>query len=280
MKTRILSGLVILIVMVSVLVLGGWFMFGLCYLLTLGGIYEFHHALKVGGKDEKIPFNPMMITSMILATAWYVMCAFKPEWIMEGQAGFYFVLASMLIFMAECVFDYPKRSFMDAGFSLFSLVYVCILFSMIYLVRNGKGGQFYVWFIFAASWASDVFAYFTGMAFGKHRMTPKLSPKKTIEGALGGIIGAIIICVIFGMLMTGAAMVDPAVMLKFSLLTGLVGSLVSIVGDLFASSIKRTMNIKDFSKLIPGHGGVLDRFDSTLMVTPVVLVLLVAFKML
>ncbi|MBQ4187275.1 MAG: phosphatidate cytidylyltransferase, partial [Firmicutes bacterium] len=86
-------------------------------------------------------------------------------------------------------------------------------------------------------------------------------------------------CVIFGMIIASTVMIDSAVMLKFSLLTGLIGGIVSEIGDLFASSIKRVLNVKDYSRLIPGHGGVLDRFDSTLMAAPVVLILLDLFLM-
>ena len=113
---------------------------------------------------------------------------------------------------------------------------------------------------------------------GKHKLAPVLSPKKTIEGALGGVLGSILLCVIYGMIISGPVEMDRAVMLKVSLLIGLLGSVVAQVGDIFASSIKRKMKIKDYGHLIPGHGGVLDRFDSLLLVAPVIVVILELFQ--
>lgn len=110
---------------------------------------------------------------------------------------------------------------------------------------------------------TDTFAYFTGRFFGNHKLIPSISPKKTVEGAIGGIIGSIVGCVIFALLFP-----QSNVSLYLGVVIGLLGSLVAQIGDLVASAIKRNCYIKDFGKIIPGHGGILDRFDSILFVSP------------
>ena len=114
---------------------------------------------------------------------------------------------------------------------------------------------------------TDTFAYFVGRRFGRHKLMPKTSPKKTIEGSLGGIAGSIIACIIFGLIFK----LPIGVMVIISLF----GSIIAQMGDLIASAIKRYVDIKDYGKIIPGHGGVLDRFDSVLLVAPYVYFLLI-----
>ena len=131
------------------------------------------------------------------------------------------------------------------------------------MTKNGFGkGDIYVWLIFIISFCTDIFAYFTGYFFGKHKLIPLVSPKKTIEGSIGGILGSTVGCMILGHFF-GMEMIHMVVI-------GLVGSIIAQFGDLFASSIKRYVGIKDYGKLIPGHGGILDRFDSVILVAPFV----------
>ncbi len=282
MKTRFISGAILVVFVGAMLIFGGWVMMAGLLLLTLGGVYEFHHVVSRHSSDseEQIgPYKPMMVTAMIIAVVWLAIVFFFAERVANGPFGLYFIGGMILVFMVECVIGFPKRTFVDAALSMMSVIYVAMLFSVLYLIRSSENGHFFVWFVVAASWGADTCAYFTGMMLGKHKMASKLSPKKTVEGAIGGVVGSIIICVIFGMIIAKSVMIDSAVMLKFSLVTGLIGGIVSEIGDLFASSIKRLMNVKDYSRLIPGHGGVLDRFDSTLMVAPVVMILLDLFLM-
>ena len=133
---------------------------------------------------------------------------------------------------------------------------------IILTMDNFDMGKIYVWLIFIIAFATDTCAYFVGYAFGKHKLIPKVSPKKTIEGSIGGILGSTLICLAFGYYFN----ID----LKVIVILGFLGSIVAQVGDLFASSIKRYVGIKDYGKLIPGHGGILDRFDSVILVAPFV----------
>ena len=133
------------------------------------------------------------------------------------------------------------------------------------IIRGLNNGKFLIWYVFLASWLTDVFAYLTGKAVGKHHFTD-ISPNKTIEGCIGGTLGATILIVIYTILLNKFAGFEINV-----IIAGLVGILLSIIGqigDLSASCIKRHVGIKDYSDLIPGHGGMVDRLDSVIFIAP------------
>ena len=154
-----------------------------------------------------------------------------------------------------------KYSFMDVAVTILGFTYVVILFSFIPLVNNKVNGQYLVWLIFIGSWLSDTVAYYFGRFFGKHKLCPKVSPKKTIEGSIGGLLGATLGCGIFGIIVSPYV---PEVAIVHFFLIGALCGIMGQFGDLVASSIKRYVDLKDYSNLIPGHGGILDRFDSIL----------------
>ena len=146
--------------------------------------------------------------------------------------------------------------------AFFGVVYVAVMLSFILLTRNLPDGKFIVWLTFLCSWGCDTCAYCVGMLIGKHKMAPVLSPKKSVEGGIGGVVGAGLLGVIYA-----AAIQGP--MVEYAVICG-IGALISMVGDLAASAIKRNQGIKDYGKLIPGHGGILDRFDSVIFTAPVI----------
>ena len=125
-----------------------------------------------------------------------------------------------------------------------------------------------MWLIFLSSWGCDTCAYCVGMLIGKHKMAPRLSPKKSVEGGVGGVLGAALLGALFSLAMNqwGGADVDP---LLYAVICG-AGGIISQIGDLAASAIKRNHDVKDYGKLIPGHGGILDRFDSVIFTAPVI----------
>jgi phosphatidate cytidylyltransferase len=132
--------------------------------------------------------------------------------------------------------------------------------------------------VFLSAWGNDTCAYCVGVLFGKHKMSPKLSPKKSVEGFIGGVVGAALLGALYTLLygkITGEAVTGGRVVL-FAAICG-IGGMISVVGDLAASAIKRQYGIKDYSKLIPGHGGILDRFDSMIMTAPIVYYLVTLF---
>jgi phosphatidate cytidylyltransferase len=155
----------------------------------------------------------------------------------------------------------------------FGLVYVTLMMSFVFKVRYLEGGILTVWLIYVASWGSDTCAYCVGKLAGRHKLPSELSPNKTIEGCVGGILGAALLGFLFAL----AFYQDKNVWWQFALMGG-VGSVISQIGDLTASAIKRNYGIKDYGKLIPGHGGVLDRFDSILFTAPLVYLLATVFS--
>lgn len=167
------------------------------------------------------------------------------------------------LFLTGAVYMIQKRfSVEELGLNILSYVYIPISLSYVFKVEQFTHS--YVWFIFILAYATDTFAYFSGKLFGKHKLIPKISPNKTIEGAIGGIIGAVISCEIYLFYLGETKHVIPIIAVA------IVGSILSQLGDLFASSIKRLFDVKDYGKLIPGHGGVLDRIDSVLFTAPFV----------
>ena len=131
-------------------------------------------------------------------------------------------------------------------------------------------GQYIYLLVFLAAWITDTFAYFTGFFFGKHKLCPNISPKKTVEGAVGGVVFCIISFLVYGIVVSGMFKIQPNYV--GLAVVGLVMSVLAQVGDLLASVIKRTYGVKDYGRVFPGHGGVLDRFDSVLLLAPFLLV--------
>lgn len=159
--------------------------------------------------------------------------------------------------------------------TFFGLFYVAIMLSYVYQARELPQGAFLVWLVFICSWGCDTCAYCVGVLIGKHKMAPKLSPKKSIEGAVGGVAGAALIGALYALAVNHFAQVGAPVGMYAAI--GAVGGLISMVGDLAASAIKRNHNIKDYGKLIPGHGGILDRFDSVIFTAPIIYYMAVLF---
>lgn len=281
MKTRVISGVVLAVVITVLFVLGGPTLLTALFLLSLAAIYEFCNALSrpvpQADGSKMASYHPMMYMAMGATFVWYLLLLIKPGAYTTSTAALVFFSLYSMTLMMICVFGYPKFRFSDAALTLFVFVYTAVLFTFIYYLRAAQNGMFLVWYVVWTSWGCDTFSYFVGMIFGKHKLAPQLSPKKTWEGAAGGVIGSIVLCVIYGLIIAKAVNIDSAIMLKISLLVGVCASIVSICGDLFASSVKRFTKIKDYSHLIPGHGGILDRFDSMLFAAPVVVLLMELF---
>jgi phosphatidate cytidylyltransferase len=181
-----------------------------------------------------------------------------------------FVLV-LFIALVNFVVVFPRLSFTGLGLNLFVSIYVGYFFSFAFLLRRLDHGFFFLLLAFLLAWATDIGAYGAGRLWGKHKLAVALSPNKTKEGALGGVGASILVAVIaFIFVPVSASLVKSA-------LLGLLASLAGQIGDLVASAIKRQTGIKDFGNLLPGHGGVLDRFDSFLLIAPLVYYFLVLF---
>lgn len=173
----------------------------------------------------------------------------------------------VLLFIIKIIY-HNRITLSQITITLFASIYISYFIAHISFTRELAYGNILIWFIFLGAWSTDTFAYFTGTFFGRNKLLPEISPKKTVEGAIGGIIGCGLTFLVFGYIVhiIGNYNIDYANVF----ILGFVSSFVSELGDLAASSIKRQYGIKDYGKIMPGHGGVLDRFDSILFVAPVV----------
>ena len=158
-----------------------------------------------------------------------------------------------------------RHDYSDIAMSGFGIIYIISFIMFIPLLYKTENGKFLIWYMAIAAWGTDTFAYFIGVRLGKHKLT-KISPKKSIEGCVAGIIGATLMSLLYTYLLnkTGVMEISYLAIIGISIMLSILGE----IGDLAASSIKRYAGIKDFSNLIPGHGGILDRIDSILFIAP------------
>ena len=267
MKTRIISGFAMAPLLV-VLYLGGWWLWAAALIIAVMGIHEFCNGWEsldvhpskpicyvmtallfattfiTGGFSEKaasISSMPQFINNMMLISIW-----------------FFVAVAAGLIYGWKI----NERGAYDAIATVTAIVYIPFFTYHMVLIDMTEYSLF-IWIVVIAAFGSDICAYFTGYFLGKHKMAPNLSPKKTIEGAVGGLIGSSLLSGLFGF-------VFMKEMALVCLVLGLFGGAAGMAGDLTASMFKRKMGIKDYGTLIPGHGGIMDRFDSVIFVAPVV----------
>ncbi|MDO4312564.1 MAG: phosphatidate cytidylyltransferase [Eubacteriales bacterium] len=255
-KTRLISGIVLVIVLIATVGIGGLLLYGVLLAASLIGLTELYKVVRV---QDKI----LGIVGYLAAIGYYVLLYLnKMEYVMP------LAILTLMLVMAVYVFAYPQFVAEQVTTVFFGVFYVAVMLSCVYLTRELPDGGVMVWLIFLSSWGCDTCAYCVGMLIGKHKMAPVLSPKKSVEGGIGGIVGAALLGVIFalGMNHFADASVSPALC---GLICG-VGGAISQIGDLSASAIKRNHKIKDYGKLIPGHGGILDRFDSVIFTAPVI----------
>lgn len=178
-------------------------------------------------------------------------------------------IAYIIILFIYFIINNNNITFITIAQVFFLEFYVTVFFSSILSVRNLENGGLYLFFlIFISAWITDIFAYFTGFLIGKHKLCPTISPKKTIEGSVGGIVFTVAAYIIYGFILKNNFVVNVN---YFTLITlGFLSSVISQIGDLSASLIKRYYNVKDYGKILPGHGGIMDRFDSVLFVAPLI----------
>lgn len=184
-----------------------------------------------------------------------------------------------LYFMAVLTFSKGKYPLGDAAVFFFAGLYILIGFNAILVIRDYEPmGQFSYLIVFLAAWMTDIFAYFCGMLFGrggKHKLIPEISPKKTVEGAVGGVVFCVLFMVLYAFLLNRFA--DLNANYWVFVLGGFLASVVAQIGDLCMSMIKRHYRIKDYGKIFPGHGGMLDRFDSVIAVSCALLIVTTFF---
>ncbi|MBO5178657.1 MAG: phosphatidate cytidylyltransferase [Lachnospiraceae bacterium] len=259
-KTRLLSSIVLMILMLAFVITGGNVLLAAIAFLALVAMMEFLRM-------EKLHKTSLAIPAYIAVVLLYILF-----FLQKTELLLPLCVCLILVVMALYVFAFPKYKVEQIVAAYFGFFYAGLLISYVYQVRMLPGGAFSVWLIFIAAWGSDVCAYCAGMLFGKHKAFPVLSPKKTWEGCVGGVIGAAIIAVLYCLAMNH--WFDQSFSLLQYAFVCACGAVISQIGDLAASAMKRNNEIKDYGKLIPGHGGVLDRYDSVIFVAPIVFYLL------
>lgn len=258
-KTRLLSGIVLVIIAAASIAAGGLVLFAVLLGISLIGVYELYRAMEVHQKG----FGPLEAAGYVGTVCYYLSLL----WAKTEGFSMMLLLFTLVLLMCVYVFYYPRYRAEQIMAALFGVVYVAVMLSYIYKTRNLEGGAWLVGLIFLSSWGSDTCAYCVGMLIGKHKMAPVLSPKKSVEGGIGGVVGAALLGAVYAAAISGVNPAEGHTALMYAVICA-VGAMISMVGDLAASAIKRNKEIKDYGTLIPGHGGILDRFDSVIFTAP------------
>ena len=232
-KTRLLSGIVLVIAAIFLIVTGNEVLLFSTLLISCIGMFELFRVFKF----EKSLLSVVPYIALIL---FYINLRWS------------FIPDVMMLFM---------------GF-LIVLMFVYML-SYVYQIRTLNNGLYLAFLVFLCSWGCDTCAYCVGVLIGKHKMAPKLSPKKSIEGAVGGVLGSALLTALYCFIFRNHMNIDATEIAILAVIAAVAG-LISMVGDLCASAIKRNYDIKDYGHLIPGHGGILDRFDSMIITAPII----------
>ena len=255
--TRLISGIFLVIVAAFLLVKGGTLLFLAALALSLIGVFELYRVMKI---EKELPG----LIGYAAVLAYYAIL-----WTGAQEFMTFLVVAALMLLMTVYVITFPKYGTEQITVAFFGIFYVGMLLSFVYQVRSMPDGAYLVWLILLSSWGCDTCAYCVGMLFGKHKMAPKLSPKKSIEGAIGGVAGAALLGFIYGMIFETRmeVIIQPGFT---SACACAIAAVISQIGDLAASAIKRNHDIKDYGHLIPGHGGILDRVDSMIFTAPAI----------
>lgn len=268
MKQRTITGIVLALVLIPAFVLGGVFVNIVLMLMTLGASYELQ---KMFNKDSMLS-KPIMGLFILLSGILYFTIKsyydspleFKLEWAFLMMT-FIVVLGSFLLVLV------PNYSVTRFGQSLVSVLYPALGFGAMYGIR--VSGIYQLGFLFVVTIFTDIFAYFVGVKFGKHKLAKHISPKKSVEGSIGGMTCAVLLTLAYLYIFKIDHIGYMELNVGISILLIIFISITGQMGDLVASKMKRDFGIKDFSNLFPGHGGVLDRFDSVVFAAMVLMLL-------
>lgn len=254
---RLLSGIILLLISIVTGIYGGNLLLVAIGIISILGQYELYRAIKL--EKNSIAFIGYLCTIVLnIMLANHNQISAMPT-----------IIFMLIILMIVYVFSYPKYKYKEISMIFVGFLYVSVMLSFIYQVRIAENGVFAIWLIYIAAWGSDTCAYCVGMLIGKHKLPTELSPKKSIEGCIGGVIGAALIGFIYAFILENQVLGLENLQIQFAIIGG-VGAILSQIGDLAASAIKRNYGIKDYGNIIPGHGGILDRFDSIIFTAPIV----------
>ncbi len=261
LKLRVLTAAVGIPVIIIILLAPVWVMLAAAILCSLIGTFEYYGAVGLLRRQM-----PLCIVGFI-GTAALPFCAFL-EPIMIMTCAFLYLLILFLMML----FSHKRIRITDIAMLIMGLIYIPFLLSNVLFIRQLEFGKVLAWLVFVGSFMTDSGAFFSGKLLGRHKLCPEISPKKTVEGAVGGTIvcglSFLLFALIINLFFADIINAEMGCALTFAL--GLISALAAQVGDLTASLIKRQFGIKDFGNLFPGHGGMLDRCDSIVLVAPVI----------
>jgi len=259
--TRFRSAVILTAIALAAIIIGDYLLWGICLCISIIGVRELYRVFKI--ENTLLGYVGYGFTLI-----WYLLLNFD-----LGNLSQMLLIAMIMVIMCVFVFTYPKYETEQIMASIFGVIYVAMMLSFIYQVRMLNNGIYYVWIIFIGSWISDTAAYCVGMLIGKHKLSPVVSPKKSIEGSIGGIVGSALVGAIYAFIIKDNLTMsfNPVIVIA---IVSAASSVISQIGDLAASAIKRKHDIKDYGTLIPGHGGILDRFDSVIITAPIIYYLL------
>ncbi len=263
--TRLASGIVLLIIAIGSMSYGGWVLAALLCGVSLIAFRELTKALKCNGGGKGSAHMPGGLEWAGMAG---ILCYYLLMYFRMGETFLLMcIVGTFLAVMFVYVLAFPRYNADQAMAAVFSFLYAPVLLSFVYETRTAPQGIYTVWMILISSWGCDTCAYAVGKLIGRKKIFPALSPKKSLEGCIGGVLGAALIGWLYGYFFVERAFPEKSVAWAIAVICG-AGAVMSMVGDLAASAIKRNHDIKDYGKLIPGHGGIMDRFDSMIVTAP------------
>ncbi len=265
MKTRIISAILWLPLLVFCIYVGGGILLTGLMVMSLVGQNEFFKA--VGLKKDNGKY--ILFASTV--------ALYLSEMLYGDELFFILLMITFLAVFTYFMFKFQEIEFEKIAMYMFSVLYIPFTFIFVYRIRSAEFGLWLIWIVFILAFSSDTFAYFSGKFFGKRKLAPILSPNKTIEGAIGGIIGSMLMTYLYVFIMVNNTDINFVLTTSntiFVLAVGFFGAIISQFGDLSASAIKRQKGVKDYGNFIKGHGGILDRFDSVIFTTQFLYIIL------
>ena len=273
MKVRILTGIGIAVFGIPLLIFSHLIIYPIVLaLLSLFAHYEFY---RVFGIEKKYWLT---VPTYVVGTAFPILSYFMMNSGKSPMDILAFITLALVVYMfyaflvAVLNYRYQTISSTDVTKCFFTMAYITLSFTSLSIIRFIENGGYFIALVFISAWATDIFAYFFGSFFGKHKLAPVVSPKKSIEGAIAGTVGCTLCFVFYGYLVVtffGA----PSVNYLYLAISGFVLSIIAQIGDLSCSLVKRECGVKDYGNLFPGHGGVVDRFDSVIAVATFLMVI-------
>lgn len=276
MKTRVITSIFITAVLIAVLLLSETPVFSVS--LSILAVIAAGEVLRVFELDKKYQLSvPAYIIAAVMPTLSYFMLR------VFGLPEYKFIVALALVLFVFMIYLFVVAVFMKGKLEFESLsaafvlvMYITCCFSALSVIRYiGTAGLFNIGMVFIGAWISDIFAYFSGRLFGKHKLIPEISPKKTVEGSIGAIVCTMLFMLLYGWIVSLTA--ELSVNYLVLAIAGPILSVVGQIGDLIASLVKRERGVKDYGTLLPGHGGIMDRFDSILTVSGATMIIVLLF---